>query len=326
MKTNTHDMDDLLVKQLTGEITPGEKALVQQWLAEDASNRRYFEHFTLIWEESVHLAAAVPVNEHEAWERFKQKVTAAPRKKTGLVAVLGNWQRIAAILVLLAGVLWLAVYLAGNSTGEIKVVSIQSQQDVKKDTLPDGSVVTLNKHSSINYPNRFTNNIRPVNLQGEAFFNVMPDTSKPFIIHVGDIQVEVVGTSFNIRSKGDTVEVIVETGIVRVTRRQQTVTLGAGEKTLVNDTDPLLQKQRNTDQLYNYYRSRKFICDNTPLWRLAEMLEEAYDVTIEFERPELRNIPITTTFNNESLNNIFTVISETLDISVDMEQDTIIIR
>src|SRR6185295_8602769 len=77
----------------------------------------------------------------------------------------------------------------------------QTGQNVLVDTLSDGSVITLNKRSTITYPSKFKGNTRAIALKGEAFFNVAPDQKKPFIISVNDEQETVVGTSFNIKSE-----------------------------------------------------------------------------------------------------------------------------
>ena len=73
MKTNFNDIDELLVKYLTGEASPAEKTHVQHWLEQDGKNRQYYDHFRLIWEESLQLAATTSVDERAAWQRFQQR-------------------------------------------------------------------------------------------------------------------------------------------------------------------------------------------------------------------------------------------------------------
>ena len=78
--------------------------------------------------------------------------------------------------------------------------------------------------------------------------------------------------------------------------------------------------------MYNYYRSKKFVCDGTPLWKVVEKLNEAYDVQIVFENEALRNKPLTTTFDNEPLDNILNIIKLSFNISVVKEKGKIILR
>jgi ferric-dicitrate binding protein FerR (iron transport regulator) len=322
-------MDDLLVKHLTGEATREETALVQQWLAKDEVNQHYFDHFKLIWEESVQLAATTHIDEQAAWERFQHRVQekSFPVPKTKVWSLSHPLLRAAIITGVVIGIAWLTYYLFNNNPGKVvSLATIQATNNVKTDTLPDGSQVTLNKHSQISYPERFVNNKRVLQLNGEAFFKVTHNKEKPFEVHTNNVTVTVLGTSFNVRSRGDTTEVIVETGIVRVATENQTVVLKAGEKAIVATAGAAVQKQSNTDQLYNYYRSKKFVCENTPLWKLAEKLNEAYDVHIVFGNATLRNLPLSTTFDNEPLNNILKIISTTFDISVTKENGEIILR
>jgi transmembrane sensor len=322
-------MDDLLVKHLTGEATEDEMRQVEQWLARDEANRHYFDHFKLIWEESIQLAASTPVDEEAAWERFQNRVEQKdfPSSKARVWSLNSPLMRAAVITGLVVGIAWLTWFLFHNNPGKVvSMATIQATGVVKSDTLPDGSQVTLNRHSQVSFPERFTGKKRVLQLNGEAFFKVTPNKQKPFEVHTNNVTITVLGTSFNIRSRGDTTEIIVETGIVRVATEKHTVTLTAGQKAITGISEAILQKQANTDQLYNYYRSKKFECDHTPLWKLAEKLNEAYDVQIVFENEALRHQELTTTFDNESLDNILKIISGTFDISVTKEKGKIILR
>ena len=88
----------------------------------------------------------------------------------------------------------------------------------------------------------------------------------------------------------------------------------------------MLVKAVEEEQLYNYYRTKEFVCDNTPLWKLVEVLNEAYQANIVIDRPGLRTLPLSATFNNESLDQVLEVISLTFNISVTRTEDTIHLR
>jgi ferric-dicitrate binding protein FerR (iron transport regulator) len=90
--------------------------------------------------------------------------------------------------------------------------------------------------------------------------------------------------------------------------------------------DTALAKEIVEDRLYNYYRSKEFVCDDTPLWKLVEVLNEAYGANIIIENKELRGLKLNTTFNNESLDRILEVIATTFDITVTPEKDRIILK
>ncbi|OQP60764.1 hypothetical protein A4R26_19340 [Niastella populi] len=322
-------MDDLLVKHLTGEATEEELLQVEQWLASDAANRHYFEHFRLIWEESVQLAGTTQVDEHLAWQRFQNRVQqrSFEHPKPRVWSMNSPMTRAAVIAGLVIGIAIFTYVLFHNNPGTVvRMATIQATNMVKADSLPDGSVVTLNKYSQVSFPEKFSSGKRVLQLNGEAFFKVVPNKQKPFEVHTGNVTITVVGTSFNVRSRGDTTEVIVETGIVKVATGKHTVMLKAGQKAITGLSEDILQKQSNTDQLYNYYRSKKFVCDSTPLWKLIDKLNEAYDVQIVIENEAVRNEPYTVVFDNQPLDKILNIISSTFNTSVIKEKGKIILR
>lgn len=322
-------MDDLLVKHLTGEATEAEALQVEQWLASDEANKHYFEHFKLIWEESVQLANTTTVNEQQAWERFQNRVQqrSFEKPKARVWSLNSPMMRAAIITGLVIGLAVITILLFHNNPGNVlAMVTVQANNVVKADSLPDGSVVTLNKHSQVSYPEEFKGDKRVLQLSGEAFFKVQPNKKKPFEVHTNNVTITVVGTSFNVRSRGDTTEIIVEAGIVEVATDKQTVVLKAGQKAITGFTKDILQKQANTDQLYNYYRSKKFVCEDIPLWKLADKLNEAYDVNIVFDNDTVRNLQLNTTFENQPIDSILNLISRTFNISVAKEKGKIILR
>lgn len=348
MSTYKNDMnDEWLVSYLLGEADAGKREEVEAWMGENDANRRYFEQFRLLWESSRALATQVDVDEQAAWQRFRERTYLAPTKgrgenlgkyaqwigklpmlsKAGRLRSMGDYARvfrIAASILLIAGLGVFAYFLldrTGNQT--IHYASLDSTA-VRK--LSDGSVVTLNHHTTISYEKTFSGNQRKVELQGEAFFQVEPDPSKPFVVEVNDLTVTVLGTSFNIASTPDQVEVIVESGSVKVQKEGVEVVLHPNESITVRREDTTLQKEEHTDQLYNYYRTGEFVCDNTPLWKLVEVLNSAFQAKIVIQNEALRNLPLTTTFYNESLENILGVISETFSISVEHQQNRILLK
>ena len=317
-------MNDLLVKYLAEEATPPEQEMVEVWIEASEDNRKYFRHFQLIWNESQKLATSSAIDENRAWQRFQRKVKKSEPAGSTLKGF--GWWRVAAVIVIIAGIAWIVSTLLETGSSEPPIVNITSTNEVKKDTLPDGSFATLNKNSTLTYPAAFKGKTRKVQLKGEAFFSVSPNKQKPFIIDVNDVQVKVVGTSFNVRSINGETEIIVETGVVQVSKADTTVELKAGQRILFEKADTAARVVASDDKLYNYYVSRVFECDNTPLWKLVEKLNEAYNVNIRIKRDELKKLPLNVTFNDESLDVILDVISQTLMIKVSRAENEIIIE
>lgn len=312
-----NNIDDLLVKYLLEEATPAEQSTVTAWLAEDKANQQYYDHFKLIWAQSKSLAAHSQTDTEAAWQRFQQRIATAPQETTTVpLRPRYSWMKVAASMIFLISAGWLIYFLTDRNGTRM----LAANEEVRTDTLPDGSVVTLNKHSSLQYASDFNRATRPVILNGEAFFDVAPDKSRPFIIDVNGVKVTVVGTSFNIKSTKEKTEVIVETGVVEVSKRKAAVTLTAHEQAVVLSTDAKPVKVTAKDELYNYYRTREFVCSNTPLWRLVEVLNEAYGTDIVIGDEKLKHQLYTATFQDDTLENILSVIGVTFNISVEKDK------
>jgi transmembrane sensor len=323
----TYDIDELLVKYLLDEVSDEERNQVLRWVNQSEANQKQLEHFSLLWQESKKLESETVADEENAWRKFKTSIRTAAPAPLRAIKRRNNWFGRAAAVVFLALGTVLALFLLNkNSMPANELAYIQSADSALVQTLSDGSVITLNKQSSIAYQKQFDGSSREVALTGEAFFNVAPDKSKPFIIKVNDVLVRVVGTSFNIRSHRGQTEVIVETGVVEVTRLQKKLVLRAKEKIVIVDSTGQLIKENASNQLYQHYRTNEFVCDNTPLWQLVEVLNETYSANIIIADPSLKKLPLTATFHQESLEGVLEIVSKTLAITVIKEKDAIILR
>lgn len=163
-------------------------------------------------------------------------------------------------------------------------------------------------------------------LTGEAFFDVAPNKQKPFEIIADDVKIHVVGTSFNVKSSKDQTEVIVETGIVSVGIDGKTVRVLPKQKVIVRKRSTTLEIQKSMDSLYSYYRTKAFVCNNTPLYQLVDALNNAYDAKITITNNSIRNLRLTTTFKEMSLNDILKVITETFNIQIEQRDGEIILK
>lgn len=320
----SHIIDDLLVKQLLGEATAAEQAEVAAWLGQSEANRKHYEQLQLIWDNSKQLAAKSTVDTEASWAKFKNRIAADEQPITKAIPLAPRnytWMRAAATLVFLIGFGWLTYFTFMGSTTTYIADGV-----VMTETLPDGTVVTLNKGSEIVFNSRFNGDTRSVTLKGEAFFDVTPDKSKPFVIKADNAEIKVVGTSFNVKSSSAKTEVIVETGIVEVSKKKNTVTLKPKEKAIVLQSSAAPVVEAVDDVLYNYYRTKELVCNNTPLWRLVAVLNDAYNTNITIGDKRLNDLAITTTFKNESLDGVLNTISATLNVKVEKNGNNIVLR
>lgn len=319
---NNH-INDLLVKHMLRETTADERDHIQQWLDDSDANRQYYHQLQQVWNTSKIVAADSKVDEEHAWVKFQQRVSgeenAAP-KRIPLIRRIGL-VRVASVILVLICCGWLVNSYVLNGT-----TTLIADNEVITETLPDGSIVTINKGSSITFDKRLRGHTREVTLEGEAFFDVTRNPDKPFIITAGEAQVKVLGTTFNIKSSDDRTEVIVETGLVEVSKQEEKVELHPNEKATVMKSSQTPFKAEVEDELYNYYRTNELVCRNTPLWRLAEVLSEVYNVEIVITDPKVRALRITSTFKNQSIDNILSVIVGSLNVQINKQGKKITIR
>lgn len=313
--------DELIIRSLSGEADAADVAALEKWLQQDPANRKHFEQFSKIWTESRQLAAVSTVDEEAAWTRFRERVAAAPKAQR-----FGNGWRIAATLLLGIG-LAIAAWMGYQKFSSVeKNIAWSVGNSTGKRQLPDGSTVVLNKNSRIDYPETFHGTERKIALEGEAFFDIHPDKAFPFSIKVGKTTVTVLGTSFNIRQTEGKTEIIVATGLVRVSNAGKSIDLKPNEKAIVTDSSAAISIETEKEKLYKYYSSRSFVCDDTPLWKLVEVLERAYGTRIDIRNPDLRNLRLNTTFNEEPLENIIRIITETFNIKASRESDRYVLE
>ncbi len=140
MSNNMNYMsDDMLAKHLAGESSDVEKQQLENWLNESAGNKKYYQQFSLLWNESSKLAATSNVDEDRAWERFKERTE--QRKQPAPRPLM--WIKIAAALVLLAGGTWLS-YQHFNNT-EQPVLSASTTNTTINTTKEQGDPALIAK-------------------------------------------------------------------------------------------------------------------------------------------------------------------------------------
>ena len=323
--------EDILIKYLLGEATMAEGQEIEAWIAASDANAKKFAEVKIILEASRRLAQESPLGEAEAWTRFKELRAGSKSKPPKISAVTDRiayrWLQIAAAVVLLIGGSWWIYDFYSDKAPQAEWVTVKATNAVRIDTLPDGSVVHINKNSSITYTANFGSQ-RDVRLQGEAFFEVKHNEASPFKVQAKDIVIIDIGTAFNVKSGSHTTEVIVESGVVKVSKDKASVKLSALQKTVIGAKDKSFKIESTNDQLYNYYRTNQFIARNTPLWRLVEVLNEAYDANIQFQNKKLRDVPITVTIRLEdSLSTVLKVLQGTTpEMKVDHKDGAVILK
>lgn len=240
-----------------------------------------------------------------------------------------------AAAILAAAVLLVSGYtFYSNKFAHEHLLQVSANNDVVNTfALPDGTLVSLNSNTQINYPEKFTGNTREVTIEGEAFFEVKPDKTKPFIIHAGKAQIKVLGTSFSVSAYPATkqVEVIVQTGRVQVSdKTTETATneliLVPGDKGTLVYGNNSLQKTTNQDPNFIAWKTRNLTFKATSLNEVILNLEKVYKVKISLADARLNELLLTAQFNNYPLDFILKVIENTFPIEVQQANGEFILK
>jgi ferric-dicitrate binding protein FerR (iron transport regulator) len=172
--------------------------------------------------------------------------------------------------------------------------------------LADGSSVILSAGSRLNYPSSFDGmSKREVYLEGQAFFDIQHNESKPFIVHTGDVTTTVLGTAFNIKAiPGEpNITVTVNRGKVKVENKHTTLGIITPRQQITFD------KQKTTTNMqlvksdsYMEWKDETLLFDNLTIAEAAKLLEQKFNAKIEISDQSLSSQRFTASFpKNESL-------------------------
>jgi len=197
----------------------------------------------------------------------------------------------------------------------------------KKITLPDGTVVTLNAATKINYPNEFAGDIRLVEIDGEAFFEVMPDKNKEFIVRTITADIKVLGTSFNIKSYNEDENLVltVKTGKVQVDIPDASMKFVANEQLVYNKTNKEYSKYSENPERATAWIHGKLYFNRTPIHSVAHELMRIYNCDIEFTPDGIYDDYIYGEHDNESLESVLKSIEYSTGIKYKKEGGKIIL-
>jgi ferric-dicitrate binding protein FerR (iron transport regulator) len=153
--------------------------------------------------------------------------------------------------------------------------------------LPDGSKVWLNNASSLRYPVAFTGKDREVELKGEAYFEIAPNSRQPFKVRANDMLVDVLGTSFNISAYADesTIKTTLLTGAVRVSKGNVGTLLKPNEQVQLNETGKLSVLKDVDVDAEVAWKSGLFHFDRADIKTVMRVLARWYDLDVRYEGP-----------------------------------------
>ncbi|UOG73301.1 FecR domain-containing protein [Hymenobacter tibetensis] len=305
-----------LEKYATGQHSPAEQEAFQRWLAQ-ASGEELEQALTQY--ERLHLPGTEPAAPEllagiEArLDRLLQPAASAP-------AVRQLWPRLFWVAAAVIGLLLLIggrYFLPTPSPANTTLAYLHKRVPAGRTDslmLPDGSEVVLNAGSTLSYPAQFTPTRRDVYLTGEGYFRVTKNAARPFVVHSGKLQTEVVGTSFNVYAYPTATrqEVTVLTGAVRVrdTASQQHVGLRPAQRAVFELATSELRAMPATNPGVSLaWRRGQLRFEDAPLDEVLDKLSVRYGVAIRTRAPRLNKCRLTVRFEGETLPEVLQIVA-----------------
>ncbi|MBE9583229.1 FecR domain-containing protein [Mucilaginibacter sp. JRF] len=229
-----------------------------------------------------------------------------------------GWMVAASILAVFISVSYYFRYDILNYVAPVHTMQVSAARgSVTNIVLGDGTKVWLNAGSKISYPETFRGEKREVTITGEAFFDVVHDADKPFIVHTGELVTHVLGTSFNIKAYDDDqlLHVDVLSGKVGVVPAEgstlsfNAIYLTKAQGITYNKNNRSIDRNNNVDMaLLNSWKSGKLIFKNTALPEVIKTLNREFEVSIRADA-NLSACNISADFTNVPIKDIMAVIA-----------------
>lgn len=309
---NEKKFDELLHRLELGKATPEEKALFEKWLAKRSAE----DPFSKL-DDPDGIGDAI-------FDKIASRIEKPAKERT----LWWNTYRVAAAVLLLVAAGYLVwQYIPSN----VKVYEATSNGGTQKLIMADGSIVWLKGNSKLIYPSAFTEHERKVSLIGEALFEVAKDSLHPFVISTGELTARVLGTSFNIKTTGSNIEVLVLTGKVALSSKgtPQKIIVLPNEKALFNtalghlskttmlEEEPL-QAVAKTEYSMDFKSAR--------MGDVVASIERKFDVHIAVKGEKIENCPITADLTDQSLDRTLNMISMALGFTYEINENTVTIQ
>lgn len=260
-------------------------------------------------EENVHIAVSEEI--------YRNVVGKSGQKEKQTVLDKFPFLKVAAAIGFVA-MTSLGIYLYSASTVDQPTASSELIKTNDRDSfvrLPDGSTVVLNEKSSLTFPNSFEgSSTREVYLEGEAFFDIKHNPSKPFIVRSGNVVTTVLGTAFNIKAFPSDQEVVVTVtrGKVEVSADKKVLgVISRDQQITVNKNAVATSQQVVNSQETIAWMERDIFFDDVTMEQAMLELENRFDVKINLLNDQIKDCRFTATFvKGEDIEQILLVICE----------------
>ncbi|MEQ9437900.1 MAG: FecR domain-containing protein [Cyclobacteriaceae bacterium] len=269
------DIDRLIGLYLSQRASVHEKEALERWLQASPANREVFEQIKSVWLSAADtpLSSEAKQVRERIWKAGTESVqnTKPTVHRVLDLVYLGKVAAIFILFLLGAGLFsyWVQENPALILPPPVALIEVNNPSGQRSfHTLADGTEVWLNAESSLKYPEKFSDTLRFIQLDGEAFFAVAKDRQRPFIVEAAGIQTQALGTAFNIHSypEDDTVQIALLEGKVRIQSNEQAQTA------ILSPGEVLLAARDHTD-----FHRKPFNYENTFGWKEGILIFDGAD-------------------------------------------------
>lgn len=262
------------------------------------------------------------IQQQTSWQRQVEK---RPRHKTSFFAAVLQQYRYsvaASLALLICFPFFFTVFT--DRLGEDLIVLRTTYGENATFFLPDSTLVILNGNTRLTHQADWgRNNAREVWLDGEAFFEVRhrgQTVDDRFIVHTPGMDVEVLGTKFNVFNRDHKTSVVLNSGKVKVNisadQDTSSVLMQPDEALEYSRKDhSVARKQVNAEALTSW-RRKVLVFENTPLYKVGEMIEHAYGLRVIFSQDVDKNEKLAGTVPSESLDDLLSVLAKSSNLNI----------
>lgn len=293
--------EDLLLKYLQNECSEVESDRILQWINDADENAQQLFRLEQVFHSGRLFHYSKPLYIEKSERRLMRRIAESKTQKRSGIQMYWRYVAVAAVLLILF--IPFKYFADKNSADNYVTYSVTAHAPVQKIELPDGSTVWLNRLSTLRYRKHFDEKFRKVELDGEAYFEVSKNVNRPFIVCTDDLNVKVLGTSFNIRSRKDLcmADATLFEGSVEVcgSNNEGMIVLSPGQKAELNKTTGQLHVKQinlNTDVKWHDDVIR---FDKATIFEITAVLERFYDVKIIIS-PDVDNNTYSGVLHNQS--------------------------
>lgn len=334
MIKNNREHIELLNRFMRGETSVEEEQALLKWFKEEDSRQMLFQYYSECWKE-VSPEKLPAEKQHQMLMEIKNKIHSMEKvnhqksvRKTFRISSY-RWFSYAAIVLLTVGLTWSAInYYHSPSTSPTKDYVVTADKGQRASIiLPDGTKVWLNSDTKISYNNRYGEADRRISLSGEAYFEVSKDKEHRFIVTAGAMEVEALGTTFNVKAYEDgDVTTTLFSGKVRASVGQDAVLLSPNQYTIYGpDHRQLLAKNSDNAAYARMWRDNELAFNAETLEKIGADLSRIYNLKVVFTSEGIKKHRFSGVIKSNSLENVFQIISMTAPISYRFRNDSIIL-